>query len=179
VAETEKRLLKIALALAGVIVAAAAGIVLYGASLPVESSFLRAMQLAQPPEAAYSALADLERHPAWRPDVRSFTRQGEKDGKEVWRVTDQHGNAMDATVELNEAPKRLLLRFEEQGGLFSVSWEFVVGPIPGGSMVTLRERARIANPFYRGVNRLLFGTKFADDCLANLAKKFGQEAVIM
>jgi uncharacterized protein YndB with AHSA1/START domain len=173
-----RRILKIVGVAAGAFALALLALLGYGAMLPEEHTFVRAMQLAQPPEVVFAALADFRGHPAWRPDVARLERLPDRDGKPAWRITDRHNVSMLMVVEEARAPQKLALRFSDESGPAEVQWEFIVGPIPGGSLVTLREKSRMKNSFYRAVNRLFFGTKFADDFLRHLARKFGQEAVI-
>jgi uncharacterized protein YndB with AHSA1/START domain len=161
----------------GALLLFAAGVTLYGSRLPTEGSFVRSMQLSQPPEAVYAVLADFAGHPAWRPDVKRFERADASNDK-AWRITDQHGISKNVMVETLEPPRRIVLRIVDEQSPASVTWEFTVGGIPGGSLVALRERSTLPSAFFRGVSKLFFGTKFADDCLLHLARKFGQEAVI-
>jgi uncharacterized protein YndB with AHSA1/START domain len=170
--------LKIAAWLGALLAAFIVLVIFYGAMLPEEHAFLRAVQLAQPPEPVYQTIADLAGHAGWRPDVRGFQPLGVQNGKETWRYTDGQGVLMRVTIEEAHPPKRLLLHYVDEGGIADVRWDLTVGAIPGGCLVSVHERGRISGSFFRGMNKLFGNTKYADSLLRNLARKFGQQAVI-
>jgi uncharacterized protein YndB with AHSA1/START domain len=172
-----KKILKILLALVGLVVLFAVGVTIYGATQPEEHRFTRAMQLAQPPEKVFEVLTDYTAHPSWRPNVAQTEKLAERDGKPAWRFV-QNGVGMTMTVEQAHAPGHLELHFVDEKGVADVTWEFLIGPITGGSQVSVKETGRIHGAFFRGMNRVFGGTMYADQCLQDLAKKFGQEAVI-
>jgi uncharacterized protein YndB with AHSA1/START domain len=173
-----KKILKTAAWIVAGIAALIILIIIYGAMLPAEHNFMRSVQLAQPPDTVYQTILDFGAHTAWRPDVAKFERVADSGGKETWRVTDQHGVTMRMAVEDAIPTRRIVLHFVDEKGVADVTWEFSVGAIPGGSLVSVRERGRIKGAFFRGMNKLFGGARYAEDLLRNLARKFGQEAVI-
>lgn len=173
-----KKVLKIAASVGGVVVLLALGVTGYGMTLPAEHSFTRSIQLTQPPEKVYQLITNFAAQPTWRPDVGKLERLPDREGKETWRITDTHDISMTMSVAESAPPTRVLLHFTDDSGPANIKWEFIVSPISGGSLVTLRERGTMNNAFFRGLSKILFGTKFADDFLKHLAAKYGQEAVI-
>jgi uncharacterized protein YndB with AHSA1/START domain len=173
-----RKILKVAAWILGAIVVLVVGITAYGAMLPDEHNFMRSTQLAQAPETVFQTLSDFAEHPSWLPDVTRMERQPDADGKETWRVTSRQSPPMRMTVERSAPPRLLVLRFVDEKNVADIRWEFTVGAVPGGCLVNLRERGRISGAFFRGVNKLFGQTMYADKLLTELARKFGQEAVI-
>jgi uncharacterized protein YndB with AHSA1/START domain len=173
-----KKILKIALGLVGLIVLFAVGVMIYGATQPEEHKFTRSMQIAQPPEKIFETLADFAAHPSWTPNLRSIEQLADRDGKAVWRCV-QDDLTMIMTVQESAPPKKLALHFLDEKQIADITWEISLGAITGGSLVSLKERGKIHGAFFRGMNRLFGGTQYADRFLYNLARKFGENAVIM
>jgi len=173
-----KKVLKAGLGLTGVLVAAALATFVYGLTLPEESRFTRSMQLKQPPEVVFAVVTDYAGQKNWRTDLKAFEKLPDRDGRPAWRVTDTHDVSMLMVQTETIAPRRVVEHYTDEAGPVSVTWEYSIASIPGGTLISLRQRAVIPNPFFRGMTRLLFGTKCADDYLTALARKFGEEAVI-
>ena len=174
-----KKVLKIAAWGLAALVALVLCILAYGAMLPPEHTFTRSVQLAQPPDAVYQVLADFSKHASWRPDVGRFEPSGQKDGKDTWLYVDAQGIAMRMTVETDVPPRHLVLHYVDDEGIADLTWDIGVGKIEGGSIVLVKEHGKIPGALFRAMNKLLCGTRYVDGLLLNLAKKFGQEAVIM
>jgi uncharacterized protein YndB with AHSA1/START domain len=173
-----RKLLKIAAWIVAGIAALALLVAAYGAMLPAEHNFMRSVQLAQSPETVYQTIADYAGYPSWRPGVTQVERQPNYEGKETWRVASQQGPPMRMTVEQAIPPRLLVLRYVDEKEVADITWEFTASPIPGGCLVNVRERGRISGAFFRGMNKLFGSGKYADEILTNLARKFGQKAVI-
>jgi hypothetical protein len=175
--EVGKTLLKIFAGLVGLLVLFAVGVTLYGSTQPEEHVFTRSMQLAQPTEKIFETISDFAAQPSWQPYVHSIEKLADREGKPAWRIV-QEGVAMVMTVEESAPPKKLHLHFVDEKQVADIHWEFSLGAITGGSLVLLKERGRINGSFFRGMNRLFGNTKYADQFLQHLAKKYGQNAVI-
>jgi uncharacterized protein YndB with AHSA1/START domain len=172
------KILKMALGLVGLVVLCTVGVMIYGATQPEEHKFTRSMQIAQPPEKLFETLVDFAAHPSWTPNLRSIEKLADREGKAVWRCV-QDDVTMIMTVQESAPPKTLVLHFLDEKQIADITWEISLGTITGGSLVSLKERGRIHGAFFRGMNRLFGGTQYADRFLYNLAKKFGENAVIM
>ena len=67
---------------------------------------------------------------------------------------------------------------DPKGGFFG-SWGYELSNLPaGGSQITLTERSRISNLVVRLMMRLSGPTKYIDEHLQDLAKNFGEVALI-
>jgi hypothetical protein len=64
------------------------------------------------------------------------------------------------------------------GGPFIGSWTYDIKPASGGSEVALTEKSEIKNPFVRLMVKVFGPTKYMDEHLQDLAKNFGETAVI-
>lgn len=62
-------------------------------------------------------------------------------------------------------------------GPFVGSWTYEISPADSGSKIVLTEKAEFKNPLFRVMTRIFGQTKFMDDHLEDLAKKFGETAI--
>lgn len=174
------KVLRLGVGLLALLAAAFAGVFVYGLTLPREMGFTRSMQLKQPAEVVFAVVTDYAAQRNWRTDLKTYEKLPDRDGRPAWRVTDTHNVVMLMVQKEAIEPRRVVEHYsgESSAASVNVTREYSIGAIPGGTLISLRERAVIPNPFFRGMTRLLFGSKFADDYLAALARKFGEEPVI-
>ena len=66
----------------------------------------------------------------------------------------------------------------DAGGPFVGTWTYEISPAKGGSTVVLTEVAEMQNPLFRVMTRIFGQTKYIDEHLEDLAKKFGETATI-
>jgi hypothetical protein len=139
-----------AVAIAGVV------IVIVGYSLPKGHTATGSLQLAQPPEAVYARLADVERYPSWRPGVKELVRQPDRDGRPAW-IENAGGMKIPLYFERMEPPSLLVARIADPSLPFGGTWTYRIAPAPGGSRVTITEDGEVYNPFFRFMSRFVFG----------------------
>lgn len=155
------------------------GVLLYGATLPQEHVVARRATLQQPPTVVWDVISDVRRETEWLPGLAKVESAPPAGARETWIVTDEHGGAMKMTVEAAEPPRRMVRHYYEDKGRFDGRWEYDLAPAGEGTRITLTERGKFSNPFYRGLAHLLLGPdKFVTDYLKALGKKLGQEVTV-
>jgi hypothetical protein len=148
-----------------VIAGGAAAIYLTGAALPRNHSAARSAEIAAPPEAVFAKIADFEKRPSWRKDVK--TVKVEPGGRFVIEETSM-GAIRYEVVEL-AAPRRLVTRIADDALEFGGTWTIEVQAAPEGSLVTVREDGFVKSPVFRFLSRFVFGhTRTMDDFLRDL-----------
>ena len=143
-------------------------IVIVGYSLPKGHTATGSVQLAQPPEAVYALLSDVDRYPAWRPGVKTLTRQPDCEGRPAWT---EHVSGMTIPLyfETMDAPSLLVARISDPSLPFGGTWTYRIAPAAGGSLVTITEDGEVYNPFFRFMSRFVFGYQATlDEFVKNL-----------
>ena len=139
-----------AIAIAAVIV------VIVGYSLPKGHTATRTTTLPLPPAAVYALLADVDRYPSWRPDVKSLQRHADRDGRPAW-TEEASGMKIPLYFEKMEPPHLLVARIADPSLPFGGTWTYRVAPAASGSEVTITEDGEVSNPFFRFMSRFVFG----------------------
>jgi hypothetical protein len=149
-----------------------------GLALPQHTAHTRTITLKQPPEKVFALLADVPNLPKWNRNMADAELLAPIDGKETARETFKDG--MDMTVITTESspPSHLVRAIMESDALFSGSWSYAIATIPDGSQVALTEKSKIPNPFFRVAMKIIGPTKYMDQHLKDLAKHFGETAII-
>lgn len=156
-----------------------AGVIAYGSTLPARLDFSRSVTLAQPPEAVFAVLGDIDRLASWSTRVVAVERLDDEGGRATWRQTFA-GRRTARLVELErEAPDRLTLAIADEAGPYRGEWVFVLEATETGCRVTLTEHARLGNAVSRFLAHFAAGkTRFAEDQLRDLARRFGEETAV-
>jgi hypothetical protein len=162
-----------------VLVAAVAGLVatvtIIGMFLPKEHSFTRSIQLNQSPEAVWTVIADFAAQPTWRLDAKSVERLRDLGGKPFWKITTTHGSSGYLLTEESAPSQRLVVASTNAEGAPYVTWRIELVPAGGGCRISIHETGDFGNPYSRFMVRFVLGqTKFVDDYLTYLARKFGE-----
>ena len=127
--------MRIALAIAVILIAIAAVIALVGWMLPVAHVASSSAFVAKPPERVYAIVSDLPSYPNWwrdDPGVKS--------------------EIVDATP-----PSRFVTRVVDPDGQFGGTWTIDIGAEGSGSRLTITERGEVYNPIFRFLSRFVFG----------------------
>lgn len=140
---------------AGVAIAGAL-IVFVGYSLPKAHTATGSLRIAQPAEAIYALLADVDRYPSWRPGVKSLVRQPDRDGRPAWTEA-VSGMKIPLYFEKMEPPSLLVARIADPSLPFGGTWTYRIAAAPGGALVTITEDGEVSNPFFRFMSRFVFG----------------------
>ncbi len=151
---------------------------LIGYFLPAKTTISRSITLKQPPAAVFAVLADVRRMAEWNRNTEKVEMLPPVDGKEATKQTFKGGMVMTIITAESEPPNHLVRQLGDDSGPFVGSWTYEISPADGGSRVVLTEVAVFKNPLFRVMTRLFGQTKYMDEHLEDLAKKFGETAHI-
>jgi uncharacterized protein YndB with AHSA1/START domain len=151
---------------------------LYALSIPVHQTHTRTITLKQTPDAVFALLTDLPSFPKWNPHMVKIEMLPPIDGKEATRQTFKGNMVMTIITSESTPPKHLVRSMGDIGGPFEGSWAYEISPTPDGSQIVLTEQMTMNNAFFRLMAKLFGQTKYIDEHLENMAKHFGETAVI-
>lgn len=149
---------------------------LIGYALPAKTTISRSITLKQSPEAVFAVLADLPHLAEWNRNTEKVEMLPPINGKEASRQTFKGGMTMTIVTAESAPPHRLVRAMGDGGGPFIGSWTYEISP--AGSRVVLTEVAEFKNPFFRIMTRIFGQTKYMDEHLEDLAKKFGETVTV-
>ena len=162
-----------------VIIAALIGATfLVGYALPAKTTISRSTTLKQSPEAVFAVLADLPHLPEWNRNTEKVEMLTPLDGKEVSKQTFKGGMVMTIITTESVAPHHLVRAIGDNAGPYVGTWTYEISAGDGGSKIVLTEVAEIKNPLFRVMTRIFGQTKYIDEHLQDLAKKFGEGATV-
>ncbi|MFO7893476.1 MAG: SRPBCC family protein [Longimicrobiales bacterium] len=127
-----------------------------GTRLPVHHTATVSAHIDAPPDRVWALLIDVERFPAWRPDVEAVTRLEDADGGPTWRESLGSGTLTFETVAIDSA-ERLVVRIADHDLPFAGAWTYELEPDAGGTRLTITENGEIHNPLFRFMSRYVFG----------------------
>ena len=151
---------------------------LYALSIPANQSYTRTIALKQTPEAIFALLSDVAAMPNWNRHLEKVELLPPIDGKEATRQTFKGNMQMTILTSERVPPTRLVRTMGDIGGPFVGAWTYEITPSDGGSEVRLTETSEMKNPFMRLMVKVFGATKYMDEHLADIAKHFGEAAVI-
>jgi uncharacterized protein YndB with AHSA1/START domain len=151
---------------------------LYALSIPAHQTHTRTTTLKQTPDAVFALLTDLPSFPKWNRNMVKLEMLPPVDGKEATRQTFKGNMKMTIITSESTPPKRLVRSMGDIGGPFEGSWTYEISPTADGSQIVLTEQATMNNPFFRLMVKLFGPTKYMDEHLDDMAKHFGEAAVI-
>ncbi|MGI8890246.1 MAG: SRPBCC family protein [Chthoniobacterales bacterium] len=150
------------------------GVFLVGYALPAQTTISRSITLKQSPEAVFAVLAEVKKMAEWNRNTEKVEMLPPVKGKEATRQTFKGGMTMIIITAESTAPTHLVRTLGDDGGPFAGSWTYDISPAEGGSRVVSTEVAKFENPLFRVMTRLFGQTKYMDEHLQDLAKKFGE-----
>jgi uncharacterized protein YndB with AHSA1/START domain len=136
--------------------AAALVVTVIGWSLPVAHTASRECILPVPPERVWQVIAEVERYPRWRSDVRRVEARPGPDGRLGWKE-EGRGGTLTFVADRMEAPRQLVVRIADAGLPFGGSWTYSLVPVQTGTRLTIREDGEVYNPLFRFMSRFVFG----------------------
>ena len=155
------------------------GAYVYALSIPASQTLTRTITLKQTPDAVFDLLEDVENMPKWNRSLEKVELLPPIDGKPATRQTFNGKMQMTIVTSESEPPHRLVRSMGDTDGPFVGSWTYDIKPTgEGGSTVALTEQSQLKNPFFRLVVKWFGPTKYMDQHLEDMAKNFGETAVI-
>lgn len=140
----------------GVLVLAAAAVLIAGWLLPEAHIAERAASLPRPPREVWALVTDPARAPEWRKEVQRVEMLDTANGSRRWRETGK-GGTLTLVEELSEPPRRWITRIDDPELPFGGRWIFTLEPEGSGSRLTIREEGEVYNPIFRFVSRFILG----------------------
>ncbi|HKR64571.1 MAG TPA: SRPBCC family protein [Thermoanaerobaculia bacterium] len=162
--------MKIALIIVGLLIVAAAAIAAIGALLPRTHEVSRSAVLPVGVANVYDVIADREKAPEWRIDLKRVEMLGLQNGRVHFR---EHGTDGSITYEIVEAipAHRFVTRIVDRNLGYSGSWTYVLEPEGSGTRLTITEKGEVSNVIFRFMSRFVFGhTRTIDTYLAALSR---------
>ena len=159
-------MIKLALLAVAVLVVIILVVVIVGLSLPVGHTASRQATLQAGPAQVFAVLADVERYPAWRSDVKSVEVLSRAPLRWI-----EHGSNGTITFEQieSDAPHRIVGKIADARLPFGGTWTYELAPSGGGTTLTITERGEVYNPVFRFMSRFVFGhTATIDRFIADL-----------
>ena len=148
--------MRIALYVAGGLVALVLIVTVIGYLLPVAHVASSDRTLAAPPDTIFALISTPVDFPKWRSDVKTVDILPAVDGKPRFR---ENGSNGPITMEITEqvAPRRLVTRIVDTDLAFGGTWIFELTPAGAGTAVRITENGEVYNPFFRFMARYVFG----------------------
>ena len=161
-----------------ILIVLALGAYLYALSIPAHQTHTRTITLKQTPEAVFALLTDLPNFPKWNRNMEKIEILPPIDGKEATRQTFKGNMTMTIITSESTPPKHLVRPMGDNSGPFEGSWTYEITPTADGAQVVLTEQSTMNNTFFRLMAKLFGPTKYMDEHLQDMAKHFGETAVI-
>jgi uncharacterized protein YndB with AHSA1/START domain len=161
-----------------VLIVLAVAAYLYALSIPAHQVHTRTTILRQSPDAIFTLLTDLPNFPKWNRNMVKIEMLPPIDGKEATRQTFKGNMVMTIITSESTPPSRLVRSMGDIGGPFEGSWTYEITRNADGAQVVVTEQSTMKQPFFRLMSRLFGETKYIDEHLEDMAKYFGETAVI-
>jgi uncharacterized protein YndB with AHSA1/START domain len=161
-----------------ILIVLAAAAYLYALSIPAHQTNTRTTTLKQTPDAIFALLTDLPNLPKWNHNMTKIEMLPPVNGKEATRQTFNGNMQMTIITSESTPPKHLVRSMGDIGGPFEGSWTYEITPTADGSQVVLTEQSTMNSAFFRLMAKLFGQTKYMDEHLQDMAKHFGETAVV-
>ena len=151
-----------------------------GSRLSKAHSVARMAYFNRAPGEIWQIISDFADQPSWRPDLSSVERLPPRNGRDVWRETDSHGQSMTLMTVERLPQRRLVRRIADENLPFSNGWTLEIGEFGEVTSLTITETGEIENPLFRLMSRYVIGhTSTIDRYLTALGKKLGVDVTVM
>lgn len=161
-----------------IFVVAIIALLIFGLLQPVKHSVTRSITLRQKPEAVFAALDKADDLPSWSSMVAKVEHVPDRNGRPAVRQTMKFGMTLIVTTLERQPPARLVESVEKEGGPVWGTWTYDLTPDGGGCRVAITEDGEMKNPFFRAFARLRGLDTSIRLQLTDIARKFGETAVI-
>jgi uncharacterized protein YndB with AHSA1/START domain len=169
-----RKVLKIVGAIVGALVLVGGGVTVWGAALPEAHVVSRTVTVGAPPSRIFARLADMGSWPEWNHVVKAVRTPPRPDGRTVFLVKDLNGETPMEIIE-KVPDRRVVTRIVDEGLPFGGTWTWDLEREGGGTRVSVVERGRVYNPFFRFMARYVFGHyRTMDAYLHEVRQTFGE-----
>lgn len=149
-----------------------------GYSLPAKTTITRSISLSKSPEEVFAALTDMQSFPKWNRSLEKIEILPPRDGKETTLQTFKGGMRMTIITTERTPPTHLVRAMADEKGPFAGAWTYHISASAAGAKIALTERAEARNPVFRVLMRFFGQTKYVDEHLVDLGKRFGENVAI-
>jgi polyketide cyclase/dehydrase/lipid transport protein len=157
----------------GVLVALIVVIVVIGYALPVRHRASRSAHFAAAPGTLFATIADVERYPTWRSDVKRVELVPNGAGPQRFREIGSNGTIL-YEIDRREPDHLFVTRIADPGLPFGGTWTQELTPSADGTTLSITEDGEVRNPIFRFVSRFILGhTGTMDHYLADLGRRVG------
>lgn len=170
--------MKILLRIVVLLLALAAAAYLYALTLPAHTTHTRSITSQQTPDAIFALLADFQNMPKWNRNMEKIEMLPPVEGKPATRQTFKGNMQMTIITSESTPPTHLVRSMGDDSGPFAGSWTYDITPTVSGSSVVLVEQSEVKSPIFRLMMKLFGPTKYMDEHLEDIAKHFGETAVV-
>ena len=165
--------MKIALVVAGALLALVLAVVIVGSILSESHTASRERLLTAEPARVFAVISTPSDFPTWRSGVDRVELGPSVDGKISFREIGSDG-AITYVLDEVVPDERLVSRIADEGLPFGGTWTFELRPAPEGSALRVTEDGRVYNPVFRFVSRFVLGHhRTLDRYLADLEAHLG------
>lgn len=126
----------------------------------------------------FAALADVQKLPEWNRNVKTVEVLPLIEGKEASRQTFGEGMSIVVVTTESLAPTHLVREIRDSSAPFGGSWTYDISPTSDGSKVVLTEKSEIKNPFFRLMVQIFGPTKYLNQNLTDLGRRFGEKVTV-
>jgi hypothetical protein len=162
----------------GVVVVAIIAMLIFGLLQPVKHSVTRSITLKQKPETVFAVLDKADDLPSWSSMVAKVERIPDRDGRPATRQAMKFGMTVIVSSLERKSPTRLVARMEKEGGSVWGTWTYDLAQEGDGCRVSITEDGEMKNPLFRALGRLRGLDASINQQLNDLARRFGETAVI-
>jgi uncharacterized protein YndB with AHSA1/START domain len=141
----------------GAIAAFVLVVLVVGSLLPKKHRAVVVKDVSAPPEAAWTAITDVQALPTWHPQVKSVELLAQGNAKVAWREIYKNGDVIPYETVSAEPPRRLVRRIADPKLPYGGTWTIEIDRAGSGSRVSITEDGEVYNPIFRFVSRFIMG----------------------
>ena len=169
-----KILLRIVVAVFGLVPLVALGAFALGAIMPVDHSISVTGEVAAPPAQVFALITNISSGPTWRPEVQSVEVLPKDNARDAWVEDLGHGakrKFLAITTVPPDATGHAVRKVKFDDASYGGTWTYELSPGATANTTTLKitEDGYINPPIYRFMMKYVFGpTKNLDDYMKHI-----------
>ena len=174
----KRRIMMWLLLIPAIVVAAIIALLIFGLLQPIKHSVTRSILLKQKPEPVFAVLDKADGLPSWSSTVLRVEHIPDRNGQPATRQVMKFGMTLIVITLERQPPTRLVTSIGKDGGPVWGTWTYELTPEGEGCRVAITENGEMKNPLFRALGRLRGLDTSIRLQLTDLARKFGEEAII-